>query len=230
MLVKHLWPKLKTIATIDYRMSATALESDYVLPMAAQYEKISFGIPSTHTLNLTFCDKVVEPIDESKSELEIFGMLAQAVARRAKARNFLTYTDGAGAERRLDDLYERYSFNNGYARNGNTLIDEDALADEMIKDTIVTGALPEGSSLETIREKGFIRFTGLGMTARGRGQASDIEPDSTFTPFRNHTEKKYPYPTLTRAHSSSTTNGSWRRMSNCRGTRSPLRQAATTRC
>ena len=49
-----------------------------------------------------------------------------------------------------------------------------------------------------MREKGFIRFTGLGMTARGQGQASDIEPDSTFTPFRNHTEKKYPYPTFTR--------------------------------
>jgi DMSO reductase family type II enzyme molybdopterin subunit len=198
MLVKHLWPKLKTIATIDYRMSATALESDYALPMAAQYEKISFGIPSTHTLNLTFCDKVVEPIDESKSELEIFGMLSQAVERRAKARNFLTYKDGAGVERRLDDLYQRYSFNNGYARNGNTLIDEEALADEMIKDTIITGALPEGSGLDTVRDKGFIRFTGLGMTARAQGQASDIEPDSTFTPFRNHTEKKYPYPTLTR--------------------------------
>jgi nitrate reductase alpha subunit len=179
-------------------MSATALESDYALPMAAQYEKISFGIPSTHTLNLTFCDKAVEPIDESKSELEIFGMLCQALERRAKARNFLTYKDGTGAERRLDDLYGRYSFNGGYARHGNTLIDEEALADEMIKDTVVTGALPEGSSLEEIRDKGFIRFTGLGMTARGRGQASDIEPDSTFTPFKNHTEKKYPYPTLTR--------------------------------
>jgi len=197
MLLTHLWPKLKTIVTMDYRMSATALESDYVLPIAAQYEKISFGIPSTHTLNLTFCDKVVEPIDEAKSELEIFGLLCQAIARRAKERGFVTYHDAAGTERRLDDLWERYSYNNGYARNGSA-IDEDALADDMIKDTIVTGALPEGSDLGKVREQGFIRFTGLGMNARALGQASDIEPDSTFAPLRNHTEKKYPYPTLTR--------------------------------
>ena len=191
MLLQHLWPKLKTIATMDYRMSTTALESDYVLPIAAQYEKISFGFPSTHTLNLTFCDRVVEPIDEAKGELEIFGLLSQAVARRAKARGFVTYMDANGLERRLDDLYERYTANGAFA-------EQDAYADEMIRDTVVTGALPEGSSLDSIRETGIIRFTGLGLTARARGQASDIEPNSTFAPYRNHTEKKFPYPTLTR--------------------------------
>ncbi len=191
MLLENLWPRLKTIVTMDYRMSATALESDYVLPIAAQYEKISFGFPSTHTLNLTFCDRVVPPIEEARSELEIFGMLSQAVTRRAKAREFITYTDENGLERRLDDLYQRYTLNGA-------LTTEDEFADEMIRDTVVTGALPEGSTLDTIRERGIIRFTGLGITARARGQATDIEPDSTFAPYRNHTEKKYPYPTLTR--------------------------------
>ena len=191
MLVKHLWPKLKTIATLDIRMSATALESDYVLPIASQYEKISFGIPSTHTMNLTFCDRVVPPIDEAKTEIDIFGLLSKAVARRAVARGFLTYKDGTGTEKRLDDLYARYSMN-GFMEN------EDAVADEMIKDTVVTGALPEGSSLATVRNKGFIRWSGLGMNARALGQATDPEADSTFAPYRNHTEKKFPYPTLTR--------------------------------
>jgi len=191
MLVKHLWPKLKTIATLDIRMSATALESDYVLPIASQYEKISFGIPSTHTMNLTFCDKVVDPVDEAKNELEIFALLAKSVAKRASERGITTYKDGAGMERRLDDVYERYTMN-GF------LHDEEAVADEIIQDTTVTGALPEGSSLATVREKGFIRWSGLGMNARALGQATDIEPDSTFAPYRNHTEKKYPYPTLTR--------------------------------
>jgi DMSO reductase family type II enzyme molybdopterin subunit len=191
MLVKHLWPKLKTIVTMDYRMSATALESDYVLPIANQYEKISFGIPSTHTLNLTFCDRVVEPIAEAKPEIEIFGLLAKSLAARARARGVTTYTDGQGAERRLDDIYERYSC-------GGLLESEEDLADEMIRDTTITGALPEGSSLETIREQGYLRFSGLGMNARALGQASDVEPNSTFTPYRNHVEKKFPYPTLTR--------------------------------
>lgn len=191
MLVKNLWPKLTTIATMDYRMSATALESDYVLPIANQYEKISFGIPSTHTMNLTFCDRVVDPIGEAKPETEIFGLLAKSLASRAKARGVVTYLDGQGVERRLDDIYERYSCQ-GLLEN------EDELADEIIRDTTVTGALPEGSSLEKIREEGYLRFSGLGMNARALGQASDIEPNSTFTPYRNHVEKKYPYPTLTR--------------------------------
>jgi DMSO reductase family type II enzyme molybdopterin subunit len=191
MLVKHLWPKLKTIATMDYRMSATALESDYVLPIANQYEKISFGIPSTHTLNLTFCDRVVAPVGEAKPETEIFGLLAKSLERRAKARGFVSYLDGHGVERRLDNIYDRYSCE-GLLEN------EDELADEIIRDTTVTGALPEGSSLETIREQGYLRFSGLGMNARALGQASDIEPNKTFTPYRNHIEKKYPYPTLTR--------------------------------
>ncbi len=191
MLINHLWPKLKTIVTMDYRMSATALESDYVLPIANQYEKIGFGIPSVHTMNLTFCDKVVEPAGEAESEWAIFGRLCRAIAKRAKERGFVTYKDAAGNERRLDDLWERYSCNGAFA-------DEEVLADEMIKDTTVTGALPEGSSLQTVREKGFIRWTGLGMNARAKGQATDPEPNSTFAPLRNHTEKKYPYPTLTR--------------------------------
>jgi anaerobic selenocysteine-containing dehydrogenase len=142
-------------------------------------------------MNLTFCDRVVDPIAEAKPETEIFGLLAKALEKRAKARGFVTYMDANGVERRLDDIYERYSCQ-GLLEN------EDELADEIIKDTIVTGALPEGSSLEKIREEGYLRWSGLGMNARALGQASDIEPNSTFTPYRNHIEKKYPYPTLTR--------------------------------
>ncbi|MDK1024295.1 MAG: molybdopterin-dependent oxidoreductase, partial [Gammaproteobacteria bacterium] len=43
MLLEHLWPELKMIVSMDIRMSATALYSDFVLPIANQYEKIGFG-------------------------------------------------------------------------------------------------------------------------------------------------------------------------------------------
>ena len=44
-LLADLWPKLKTIVTIDFRMSQTALYADYFLPAAQHYEKITFGMP-----------------------------------------------------------------------------------------------------------------------------------------------------------------------------------------
>ena len=34
LVLEHLWPKLRTIVTIDWRMTSTALHSDYVLPAA----------------------------------------------------------------------------------------------------------------------------------------------------------------------------------------------------
>ncbi|MBK9546850.1 MAG: molybdopterin-dependent oxidoreductase [Dehalococcoidia bacterium] len=61
MLLEHLWPQLTCVATLEVRMSTTALYSDYILPCAQWYEKIGFGIPSTHVMHLTFCDKAVEP-------------------------------------------------------------------------------------------------------------------------------------------------------------------------
>ena len=79
MLLEHLWPKLTMAVTFDLRMSATALYSDIVLPVAHHYEKIRFGIPGTHVMNMTFCDKAVEPPDEAPDELEGFRRLAEAL-------------------------------------------------------------------------------------------------------------------------------------------------------
>ena len=40
MLLEHLWPKLKCIVSVDWRMTTTGMFSDYVLPAAHHYEKI----------------------------------------------------------------------------------------------------------------------------------------------------------------------------------------------
>ena len=191
MLLKNLWPKLKMIAVIDVRMSTTAMYADIVLPAAQQYEKISFGIPSTHTLNLTFSDRTLEPAGESLGEWAIFRDLVTKIEERAKARGSADFKDIKGVVRKFDGLYDAFTAKGAFH-------DEEQLTDEMVRDTALVGALPEGSSLETLREKGFIRFTGLGVSPRAVGQASDIKPDETFTPFRHHVEKKLPYPTLVR--------------------------------
>jgi len=191
MLLKHLWPGLKMVVTLDVRMSATALHSDFVLPCAQQYEKIGFGIPSTHTMNLTFCDKAVEPPGEALIEWEAFQRMAAALQERARARGIEPFTDSRGVKRDPANALVMYT------RNG-VFEDEEVIADEMLRDSAVTGTLPPQASLEDIRKKGYYRWEGLGISPRALAQATDPRPDETFVPFRNHVEKGEPYPTLTR--------------------------------
>jgi DMSO reductase family type II enzyme molybdopterin subunit len=191
MLLEKLWPQLKMVVTFDVRMSTTALYSDFVLPCAQWYEKIGFGIPSTHLLHLTFSDRAVDPPAESVHEWEAFRRLAEKVEERAKARGIQPYTDSRGGQRNPAAAHTMYT------RNG-VFVDEDVIADEMIRDSAITGTLPEDASLDDIRKKGFYRWQGLGINARVIAQATDPQPDETFVPFRDHVEKLEPYPTLAR--------------------------------
>jgi anaerobic selenocysteine-containing dehydrogenase len=191
MLLKHLWPQLKMVVTLDVRMSSTALHSDIVLPIAHQYEKIGFGIPSTHTMNLTFSDKAVEPPGEAVDEWEAFRRLADALQARAIERGVAPYKDAKGGERNLATAHTTYTANGQW-------VDPEIMADEMIRDSAVIGSLPPNASLEEVRRQGYFRFQGLGIAARALAQCTDVEPDQTFVPFRNHVEKGEPYPTLSR--------------------------------
>lgn len=191
MLLKHLWPKLNMIVSMDIRMSATALHSDFVLPIANQYEKIGFGIPSTHTMNLTFCDRAIEPPGEAVNEYEAFRRMAEKLEQRAKERNFKPYKDARNGDHDLQNCHKQYT------RDG-LFVDEDLMADEMLRDTAVLGSIPANASLEEIRRKGYYRWEGLGMMARAVNQATDPEPDKTFAPFRDRVEKGEPWPTLCR--------------------------------
>jgi len=67
-----------------------------------------------------------------------------------------------------------------------------------VRDNAVYGVLPKGSSLETLREKGQIRFSNWGSVGHGISQASTIRPDEVHNPLRWHTEDKIPYDTLVR--------------------------------
>jgi DMSO reductase family type II enzyme molybdopterin subunit len=191
MLLKHLWPKLKCIVSIDWRINTTGLWSDYILPAAHHYEKPNFCYSTPHIMHLTFSDRAVPPRGESKEEFEIAVMLAQKIEERAKARNFLEYTDSHGVQHRLDNLVARLTLN-GYYENSEKVLDE------MVRDSVVMGNLPEGTTLQTLREKGYVRFVNWGMSPMAIAQASDIKENETHAPFRWHTEKKLPFPTLTR--------------------------------
>lgn len=191
MLLEHLWPGLNMIVTMDIRMSTTGLFSDFVLPIANQYEKLGFGIPSTHTMNLTFCDKAIDPPGEAVNEWEAFRRLSEKLEQRAQEREFATYKDARGSEHNLTDCHTRFT------RDGQ-FVDEEVIIDEMLRDTAVMGTIPANASLEELRRKGYFRWQGLGVSARAKAQATDIKPDETFAPFRNHVEKGEPWPTLSR--------------------------------
>ena len=193
VLRERLWPKLKLIVVVDVRMSATACQADIVLPAAGFYEKTDFRFPTTHVNFLTFTEQAVRPVGESKPEWEIFSLLAAKLQERALARGMTTVSDAEGREYRLDLLLERFTMHGALREH-----DGDALAEDMVRDTVRVGALPERTSLQTFRKHGIVRFTGIGQTAEGLNLATDIKPNETVSPLRWHIERKVPYPTLTR--------------------------------
>jgi DMSO reductase family type II enzyme molybdopterin subunit len=191
MLLENLWPKLDLIVSVDWRMSTTGLHSDIVLPAAQHYEKPNFPYTTPDVMNLTLSDRAVEPAGEARSEWQMTLMLAKKLAERAKARGLVEMVNGKGETIRLDTLYEDISFDGALA-------DDDAVIDEMVRDSALMGNIPPDTTLATLRETGTVRFTGLGRSPMALAQASDILPNETHTPFRWQTEKKEPFPTLTR--------------------------------
>ena len=192
-LLNELWPKFKMIVSCDIRMSTTAAFSDIVLPAAGFYEKVDFRFPTAHVNFLTFTDKAVEPVGETKPEWEIFALLAKKLQERAMARGIGDYTDDGGRNFNLKDVYDIFTLHGAIKET-----ESEKLAEEMVQDTVRVGALPEKTNMKKVREKGIIRFTGLGADAVGVGLATDIKPDETINPLSWHVERKIPYPTMAR--------------------------------
>lgn len=185
-LISEFLPKLPLLVTIDWRMSTTALYSDYVLPAAAWYETndVIWATPLAPYAQAT--TKAVEPIGESKSDWEFFCILFQKIQERAIARDLRTFTDRSGMTRSLDNIYEEFTFNRHYQGN-----DEEALLTSIVNAT----SNLEGATWESLKKEGHARFTGSGPIM---AMATDIEPDETITACAWHTKHKMPWPTLTR--------------------------------
>ncbi|HLC30651.1 MAG TPA: molybdopterin-dependent oxidoreductase, partial [Dehalococcoidia bacterium] len=189
-LIETLLPKLKLIVTLDWRMGSTGLYSDYVLPVASWYERDALwlmGMPVAPWAHLN--RKATEPLGEAKSEWELFVLLARKIEERARERGSLTYRDAAGKERRLDQLEDKITFGGLYNED-----DEEGLA----RDAYLNATNVEVTSWEEFQEHGIAPYTGVGKVMRSIGNACDIVPGEPVVPLTWHTEKKEPYPTLTR--------------------------------
>jgi nitrate reductase alpha subunit len=191
LLLEHLWPKLKMIVSCDYRMTTTGLHSDYILPAAQHYEKLGYSMPSVHHLNYVLCDRATQPMGESLPDVEIGLRMIGAIEKQAAKRGLKEYKDRKGNLHSLENLLSRVTFDGAIG-------DEETRFREGVLDNAVYGILPKGTTLETLREKGQVRFTNWGMVGHGISQASTIRPDEVHNPLRWHTEDKIPYDTLVR--------------------------------
>jgi len=184
-----LLPKLDLLVTVDWRMSNTARYSDYVLPAAGWYEKddITWGSPITPFSHVT--TRAVQPLAEAKTDWQFHCLYLKTLQERAKQRGLQTYSDRAGKSRRLDQVYDEFTFGGRYTED-NT---EDFLQ-VMLEVTSNLG----GTSWQELKENGYARYTGLGMSANQIGHATDFVPGETITANTWHTQKKEPWPTVTR--------------------------------
>ncbi|MEP7216593.1 MAG: molybdopterin-dependent oxidoreductase [Anaerolineaceae bacterium] len=190
-LLHNLWPKLEKVVVVENRMSATALQADILLPAAMQYERLNLQYAITHSFHVGFSEQARPPAGEARTEWEIFKALSAKVQERAPEMGVNTYLDGRRQPRRLDNLADAFTAGGAYAS-------EESVVDEWLRDSVEAGTLPEGGTLGALREKGTVRFSGLGMFAPGLSLAANVEPDRTVTAFQWHVDDGVPFPTLTR--------------------------------
>lgn len=188
LLLEHLWPKLRSVVTLDWRMSSTAMHSDYVLPVAAWYERTEHKWV-TPLMPFVHAGEKVVSYYEARSDWWILSQLARLLDARADARGLRGFRDRRGDERSLEGLYQRFSSGGRLGPE-----DDDAVAREILDQA----SNLEGVSWEELKGRGWARFTGTGDGAVSIGNATDIRPDDTITPLTRHVVDKLPYPTLSR--------------------------------
>ncbi len=188
-MVDEMLPRLDLLVTVDWRMSNTALYSDYVFPAASWYEKddITWATPIAPFAQVV--TKAAEPIADTKSDWEFHCLLMKEVEQRAAARGVEGFVDREGQKRHFAGLYDEFTFGGRFGEH-----DQEALLDFILG---LTSNL-SGIGWQELKEKGFERFTDLGSGYLNIGNATDIAAGDTITANTWHTEKKQPWPTLTR--------------------------------
>jgi anaerobic selenocysteine-containing dehydrogenase len=115
--------------------------------------------------------------------------LARKVAERARERGIVTFKDKDGKERRLDKLEDAVSCGGLYTEE-----DEEDVA----RDAFMNSTNREPMDWEEFKERGIAAYSGMGTAIRSLGNACELEMGEPIVPLTWHTEKKEPYPTLTR--------------------------------
>jgi nitrate reductase alpha subunit len=183
-----LWPKLRLIVTVNFRMSTTALKSDIVLPAAAYYEKRGIKYGQSYLPYIVFGDKAVEPLGEARSEWEIYGRLAEKIQQRARERGVGPYRGVLGEERNLATLYDRWTFNGRFSWKDDV---------QPLEYIVSHSSQTKGLTWAEAARRGAVRIQDIGMYGPGTAVCSDFKPGESVYPSQWFAEYKEPWPTLT---------------------------------
>ncbi|WP_458204525.1 nitrate reductase subunit alpha [Haladaptatus sp. NG-SE-30] len=187
-----LWPKLDLIVDINFRMDSSALYSDIVLPAASHYEKHDLSMTDMHTYIHPFTP-AVKPLGESKSDWEIFRLIAKKVQELARKRNIKPKQD-----RSFDRQITLQKIHDQYVRDWESdqqgALREDKAAAEFI--------LEYSEETNPSDSDGQISFNDTVKQPRRFLAASDhwtspIEDGKAYTPWKRFVQDKEPWPTFT---------------------------------
>lgn len=189
--LKTLWPKLQLIVSVNFRMSESTRHADIVLPAAGYYEKHGIKYAQTYLPYLVFSDQAVKPLGESKSEWEIFGLLTERVAQRARERGIGKVR---GFRDRPLDLTQAYDvFTSGGRYDPHDPHDPIRLMDDILRDSPSLGGVNAGQALAM----GAVPIVGPARPGPEYASSSDYDPRDTYWPHRWFIEDKVAWPTLT---------------------------------
>ncbi len=177
-VLRNLWPKLDLIVNLNIRMDSTALYSDVVLPSAHWYEKTDLNMTEEHTF-VHMTEPAIAPLWETKTDWEVFTLLAQKVQDVAIEKGFTKFYD------------EQFK----WARDLSTLYAQQTADGKLVTDVqaaqFILDSAPQtkGITLDLIREKGPQRFKA--------NWTSPMQEGVPYTPFKFFVVDKKPWPTLT---------------------------------
>ncbi len=189
MLLANLWPHMELVVTVDWRMNTAGLYSDIILPVACEGERVELHAANSHSFERMLSDKAFEPASDTMPEWELFMALGRAIAERAEARGITSLPGPGGTAHPYSDLATALT-------SRTTFPSDEAALDEVLRDGALLGNLPAGSSLESIRETGWVRPEHL-PRAMASVCGSDLPDDGPFVAYRNHVEDGVPFETLT---------------------------------
>lgn len=188
-LLDTLWPKLRKIIVLDWRINSTARYADYVLPAAPWYERTNLKTITPLSPYLTIANQATKPLGDSKNDWAIIVLLTKHIQRRARERGITSVKSPQGVEVRLDRLYDDITMGGMFTEN-----DEE----KVVKTIYELSSTHKKVSWEELKKKGFARFERTGEEAMSIGNMCDFPDNDTIVPLTYHVQQKVPYPTATR--------------------------------
>lgn len=188
-LLEVLWPKLKKVVVMDWRINSTARYADYVLPAAPWYERTNLKWVTPLSPYLTTCDQATEPLGDSKTDWSIVVLLAKHIQKRARERGIGTVKSPQGLDVKLDTLYDDLTMQ-GEFREG----DDDKVARAIFD----LSSSHKKHTWDEVKKKGFARFDKLPEDPVSVGNMCEFPENDSVVPLTFHVRDKVPYPTASR--------------------------------